>query len=260
MADSRVIGVISGKGGVGKTSLSVNLGVSLSEMGKEVTIVDTDFSAPNLGVHLGRYDHPVKIQDVLKGEADPSSAVFRHPTGIKAMVSSNELYGVDPETRHLEEIIAHATEDSDYVIVDCPPGIDSKVENVMEASEELLIVTIPTQTASINAAQIIEKAKEMKKPVLGTVVNMAEDDPSKELIEREIEMMTECHIMSNIPHDPKMKSSIFENTPLVVHEPLSEASLEIKRLAAQISDEEFEEPSFVGIKRNLKKLVDRIQN
>ncbi|MFB6193111.1 MAG: P-loop NTPase, partial [Candidatus Nanohaloarchaea archaeon] len=64
MSDGRIIGLISGKGGVGKTSLTVNLGVSLSDFGNEVTIVDADFAASNLGVYLGRYDHPVKIQQV----------------------------------------------------------------------------------------------------------------------------------------------------------------------------------------------------
>ena len=66
MGRGRVIGLISGKGGVGKTSLGVNLGVSLSDFGVDVTLVDADFSASNLGVYLGRYEHPVKIQDVLK--------------------------------------------------------------------------------------------------------------------------------------------------------------------------------------------------
>jgi len=258
MSDGRVIGLVSGKGGVGKTSISVNLGISLKNHGKEITVVDTDFSASNLGVHLGRYDHPVKVQHVLKDDEHPSSAIFRHPTGIKAAVSSNELHHVEPDTEKLEQVIEHSREVSDYVLVDCPPGIDSTVESIMSHCDELVIVTMPTQTAGINAAQIIEKAKQMRVPILGTIVNMAEDDPDMELIDREVEMMTESHIMSVIPYDIEMKRSLFENQPLVLKEPLSEAALEIQELAASMEGKRFEKPKFPKLKRNLKKFKETV--
>ena len=130
MGDGRIIGLISGKGGVGKTTLTVNIGIALQQMGKKVTIVDADFSASNLGVYLGRYDHPVKIQDVLRGDADTQSAIFRHPTGIKALTSSNEINEVEPDTTSLPEILVEASKDSDYVLVDCPPGLNDTVETI----------------------------------------------------------------------------------------------------------------------------------
>jgi MinD-like ATPase involved in chromosome partitioning or flagellar assembly len=254
MADGRVIGLVSGKGGVGKTTVCVNLGIALRQMGASVTVVDSDFSASNLGVHLGRYDHPVKLQKVLKGDAHPSSAIFRHPTGIKAMTASNEIDHVEPSTENLREVLGHAAEDSDYVLVDCPPGLNSTIESIMMACDEMLIVTTPTQTAGINAAQIIQKCKQLQKPVLGTVLNKVEDEPQKELVEREVEMMTESHIMGKVPHDGKVKESLFEYTPLMDYEPLSEASLEIKELAAKMSGAEYERPRFAKLKRKLNSL------
>ncbi|MFB6199826.1 MAG: AAA family ATPase [Candidatus Nanohaloarchaea archaeon] len=259
MSEGRVIGLVSGKGGVGKTSLSVNLGIALSEFGNEVTIIDTDFSASNLGVHLGRYEHPVKVQDVLKGDSHPEKAIFRHPAGIKAAVSSNEISEVEPDTTNIRRMMEEAKKRSDYVIVDSPPGLNSNVESIMQACDELLIITMPTQTASINAAQIIERAKQFQQPVLGTVVNKVEDDPSKELIEREIEMMTESHIMAKIPHDNIMKESLFENTPLLHYEPFAEASLQIKELAADLDGRQFERPKLAPVKRivnDLKRKID----
>ncbi len=250
--------MISGKGGVGKTSLSVNLGISLSELGREVTVIDTDFSASNLGVHLGRYDHPVKIQHILEGNDHPSSAIFRHPTGVKAMVASNEIDMVEPDPSDIRDAVEHAREVSDYVIVDCPPGLDSTVENIMHACDELMIVTMPTQTSGINAAQIIEKAKDMRIPILGTVINMAKNDPEMEMIEREVEMMTESHIMAKVPYDIEMKKSLFENTPLVNKEPLSEASLEIQELAHRLEGQRFERPRFAKLKRGFKKLKQNV--
>ncbi len=260
MSRGRIIGLISGKGGVGKTSVCVNLSIALSQFGNNVTVVDADFSASNLNVHLGRYDHPIKIQNVLRGEAHPSSAMFRHPTGIQAIVSSNEITEVEPNPSELGEVVEHAAENSDYVLVDCPPGLDTTVENIMLACDELMIVTMPTQTSTLNAAQIIEKAKELQIPVLGTVINMSEDDPEKELIDREVEMMTESHIMAEIPHDHEVKKSLFNSTPLMVHEPLSEAALEIKELAATLDGQEFDRPSFPKLRRGFKKFKQNLSS
>lgn len=254
MNKGRIIGLISGKGGVGKTSVCVNLGIALKQQGAEVTVVDTDFSASNLGVYLGRYDHPVKIQDVLDAGAKPSSAIFRHPTGIKAIASSNEINDVEPDTSYLREVLEEAASDSDYVLVDCPPGLDATVEAIIGACDEIMIVTIPTQTAGINAAQVIEKAKEMRQPVLGTVLNMVEDDPEMELVEREVEMMTESHIMAEIPYDKEMKRSLFETTPLVTYEPMARASLEIRKLASELEGKNFEKPKFAKLKRQVRKI------
>lgn len=260
MSQGRVIGMISGKGGVGKTSLTVNLGVSLKQFGNEVTLIDADFSASNLGVHLGRYDHPIKLQHVLKGDAEPEHAVFRHPTGLKAMVSSNEINQVEPDVSELPEAIQHAKETSDYVIVDCPPGLNTTVEQVMSACDELMVVTLPTQSSGINAAQIVEKAKQMRKPVLGTVINMSENKPDSELIDREVEMMTESHVMTEIPHDPKVKESLFENRPFVQEAPLAPASLQVKELAASIDGQQYEKPKFAKFKRNINKIRDTLQS
>lgn len=258
MADGRVIGIISGKGGVGKTSLTVNLGVALNQLGKDVTLVDADFSASNLGAYLGRYDHPTKIQKVLHGEASVEQAMFRHPTGVKAITSSNEINRVEPDTAKLKEILDKVAQKSDYVLVDCPPGLDKTVANIMEAVDELLIITMPTQTSGLNAAQVIEKSKQLHKPILGTVMNKVEDNPEKELLDREVEMMTESHILSQIPYDPEMKEALFENEPLVLYNELSPAAIKIDKLAHSLEGEQYEQPKLGKLKRGLKKIKQSI--
>ncbi len=258
MDDSRIIGLVSGKGGVGKTSLCVNLGVAISDLGYEVTLVDADFSASNLGVYLGRYEHPVKIQDVLGGGAEIDSAIFRHPSGVKAITSSNELADVEPETEDISQILEAASKDSDFVLVDFPPGLDSTVSSIMEGCDELIIVTMPTQTAGINAAQITEKAKLERYSMLGSVINKVEDRPDRELIDREIETMTETHILAEIPYDPEMKEALFHHKPLIDYKPLSKASIEIKSLAANITGEKYSKPKFAKFKRKLNNLKDRM--
>lgn len=259
MNRNRIIGFVSGKGGVGKTTVSINLGVALSRMGREVTVVDADFSASNLGTYLGRYEHPVNIQEVLNGDEELSSALFQHPTGINVITASNELDKVEPNTSNLRNILERVSQSSDYVLVDLPPGIDSTVHSIMEACDEIVVVTEPTQTAGVNAAQVVEKAMELKKPVLGTIINKFEDDPDKELIEKEIEIMTYTHVLSKVPYDHKVKESLFENTPVVHHDPLADASLEIKRLAASMEGVKYDEPKFLKLKQKFKRLKEKFQ-
>lgn len=260
MSDGRVIGLVSGKGGVGKTSLTVNIGIAMNQMGKDITLVDTDFSASNLGVYLGRYDHPVKIQDVLSGDSRPENAFFRHPTGIRATVASTEIHQVEPELDRLDSVISEARRNSDFVLVDLPPGLDSTVQEILECCDEILIITLPTQSSGINAAQIVEKAKQLRKPILGTIVNMSEDDPESELVDREIEMMTESHIITSIPHDQAVKASLFDNKAYINRDPFSPASLETKQLASSLAGEEYEKPSFPKLKRGLNKLKETLNN
>jgi len=258
MSDGRIIGLISGKGGVGKTSLTVNLGTSLSMMGESVTLVDADFSASNLGVYLGQYDHPVKIQEVLRGDARIDEARFRHPSGVQAITSSKSIENAEPNTAKLKEILQQVSENSDYVLVDCPPGIGVMVENIISACDELIVVTMPTQTASVNAAQIMEECRTMRKPVLGTILNKVEGNAEKELVDREVEMMTDSNLLAEVPYDGEMKESLFHNQSLIEYNDVSPAAIEIQELAANISGNEFERPRFIKLKQAFKKIKSLI--
>jgi septum site-determining protein MinD len=258
--EGRIIGLVSGKGGVGKTSVCVNLGIALSRLGNEVTLIDTDLSASNLGVYMGRYDHPVKIHEVLSGNATFQEAMFRHPTGVNALVASTEVSDTDPDTSGIGEVFSQAAEISDYVLVDCAPGMTETVQDVMEGCGEVMVITSPTHTSGTNAAQAVQMAQQMRKPVLGTVVNKVEDNPDMELVDREIEMMTESHILSKIPFDQKMKESLFHKKPLVTYDELSRAAVEIKKLAAEMDGKAFEQPRFLKAKRKLRGLMNTLQS
>jgi len=255
MSKGEILGLVSGKGGVGKTSTCVNLGVALQNLDKDVTLVDTDFSSSNLGVYLSRYDHPVKLQDVLDKNIDVEKAEFDHLTGLKIVPSSNKLEQTHPNTENIKEVFQKISKDRDYVLVDCAPGIDQNLSDVMKACDNLIIITEPTQTSCINAAQIIEKAKELEIPVYGTIINKAENNPDKELVDREIELMTESSIIGKIPYDPLMKESLFENKPLVETKPLAPASIQIQKIAAKLTGNEYKPPKFPKLRRKINSLI-----
>jgi len=79
---TRIIGVVSGKGGVGKTTLVSNLGASLAKEGYNVAIVDANLTGANLGLHYGLISYPISVHDVMKKNASLSDAVYKHPSGV----------------------------------------------------------------------------------------------------------------------------------------------------------------------------------
>src|SRR3989344_7937334 len=121
---TRLICVCSGKGGVGKTFLTANLGVALAEFGKDVAIVDANLTTPNLGLHMGIPLYPVTLHDVLKGNAKISDAIYEHESGLKiipAGLSLKDLRGVD--ARDLSNAVIDLLGTIDIVILDASAGL-----------------------------------------------------------------------------------------------------------------------------------------
>src|SRR3989304_5349675 len=85
---SRIITITSGKGGVGKTTTSINLATALNFFGKEVIIVDANLTTPNVGLHLGAPIVPISLNHVLQGKAKIQDAIYEHESGTKILPSS----------------------------------------------------------------------------------------------------------------------------------------------------------------------------
>jgi septum site-determining protein MinD len=97
---SRIITITSGKGGVGKTTTSINLGAAINAFGREVIVVDANLTTPNVGLHLGAPIVPISLNHVLSGKAKLTEAMYEHESGTKIIPSSlsvSELRRLDPD-------------------------------------------------------------------------------------------------------------------------------------------------------------------
>jgi septum site-determining protein MinD len=94
---TRVIGIVSGKGGVGKTTLTVNLGVALSKLGKKVIVVDCNLSTPHLSYYLGAYKYTTTLNDALLGRTDIKNALYHHNNVmfVPASLAMEDLISLD---------------------------------------------------------------------------------------------------------------------------------------------------------------------
>ena len=244
----KIIAVVSGKGGVGKTFISINLAIAMHQFGEKVTIVDADVSASNMGLHLGYYTFPVKLQDVIEGDLDIKKAIYVHPSGLNLIPSAIDLNNCQCSLSKLRDALGPL---EDTVIIDAPPGLSNDTLDVIAAADYIIAITNPELPSITNVLKVIKTAQDMKKTTLGVVINRMSYD-NYEIKQSEIEIMTETHILATIPESKGVKKSIFLKNPVIVMDPLHPSSLAFKHLAARLMGKKYIPPKYVAVKRFLR--------
>lgn len=238
---TRLIILTSGKGGVGKTTLSSNLAAALTDFGENVIVMDANLTTPNLGLHLGMHLTPNTLHSVLKGESRLKDAIYPHPYGFKIIPASlglNDLKGVD--VGRLPEISLNLIGKADYVILDCAAGLGREAISALAASDEAIIVTNPDLPSVTDALKILNIAKETNVKIIGTVINRVKGKPL-ELTKSEVRNLLGTLIIAEIPEDPNVALSIAAKKSLIEFSPYSPAAVGIKKLAAILSGRKYQE-------------------
>lgn len=236
---TRIIGVIGGKGGIGKTTLVSNLSCALAALGQNVVAIDTNMTTPNLGLHLGLHLSPKSLHDVLKGKTKMQSAMYPHPAGFKvipASMSVSDLQGVD--IGRLPSAVLSLYGKTDFVILDCAAGLGREAISSMQAAEEILLITNPDLPSVADALKTAKIAEESDKKVVGVVLNKV-SKRSHELSSDQIEKMLGHRVIAEIPEDKSVPKSISMKVPIFTHDPSSAASVEFNRLAHLLVGKEF---------------------
>jgi len=230
----KVIVITSGKGGVGKTTTTINLGAAINHFGGDVLIIDGNFTTPNIGIHLNSPEVPVNLNQVLLDKAEPLEAVYEHESGIKVVPSSlsiSELKKIKPE--RLKDFKKDFKKISDYVLVDSSAGLGKETLAVLEMADEIIIVTNPEIAAITDALKTIKIAEEMKKTVLGVIVTRVKKN-SIEMNPETVKEMLEVPILGMIPEDIAVQESLSMRNAVIHTHPKSKSSRAYKEIAARI--------------------------
>ena len=171
----RVIAVSNQKGGVGKTTTSINLGVGLARMGQRVLLVDSDPQG-HLTLGLGfpkniRVTLKNMMENIIMGiEFDPKEAVLHHKEGVDVIPSNKLLTGmdmslitVDDREKVLKEYLEMMTDDYDFIIIDCMPSLGMLTINAMSAANSVLIPVQPQYYAADGLTELLKVVKGTKK-------------------------------------------------------------------------------------------------
>lgn len=155
---SEVIVVTSGKGGVGKTTTSANVGTGLAKAGKKVCLIDTDIGLRNLDVVMGLENRIVyNLVDVVEGSCRVKQALIRDKRnpGLYLMPSAQTRDKSAVTPGQMVKVIEHLKEQFDYIILDCPAGIEQGFQNAIAGADRALVVTTPEVSAIRDADRII---------------------------------------------------------------------------------------------------------
>ena len=247
---ARIISVLSGKGGVGKTTLVSNLGAALIKKGKRVMILDANVTTPNLSLHLGIPFYPVTLHDVLEGKHPIDSAVYHHPSGLKIIPASLNVESVkNVNLEKFENILLSLLGRTDIILIDSAPGLCKEALVAMNISDELIVVTNPELPALTDALRTIKIAEEEGVKILGAVVNRVKGHKHEISLE-EIKSMLNVPIIEVVPEDINVPKSIAKMKPVVHHKPNSKSSKRFHRIASKILGE--------PIKQIKKSWIDRL--
>ena len=234
---TKIITVCSGKGGVGKTTTSTNLAAALQQMGKDVTLIDANVTTPNLGLHLGIYEVPKTLHDVLQGKATLSEATYLHPLGFKVVPSSLNINVLDAKIKkNLKSILSKINSSSDYIIIDSAPGLGNEARFAIGASDEVLIVSNPEMPAIVDALKTIKMAEKFGTKVRGVVLNKVYGNNEMSL--KNAEHFLDTNVIGIIPEDKSMKMALRKREPLITVRPNARASKAYRRLARRIDNQE----------------------
>lgn len=238
---TKILAIVSGKGGTGKTTTAINLGMALASYGKNVAVVDANLTTPNIGIYLGVASVPVSLHSVLQGKNKLMEAIYEHSSGIKIIpgdIGFSKLEDVDLES--LEDALLDLEGLVDYVLVDGAPGLNEDAIKAISVCDGVLVVTNPEMPALTDALKAVRLVNELRKPVTGVVVTRFRDD-GLDMPINEIEKMLEFPVIGAIEEDENIRKSIFMKNGVFLTHPESKASKNYQRLAARLLDIPYKE-------------------
>ncbi len=221
---TKIYAVISGKGGVGKTTTTINLGTALNYLGEDVIIVDGNLTTPNIGIHLGAPIVPITLNQVLNGQAKLEDAIYEHESGTKIIPASLSLKETEKiNYKKFSDIAKKLKKITNHVFIDSAAGLGEEARAVMKTSDEIIIITNPEMAAVTDALKTIKLAEEMNKPIKGVIITKYKNSRLNMPI-TSIQDMLESNILGIIPEDNAIRySQILKNAVIHTH-PRSKAA------------------------------------
>jgi len=256
---SKFIVIASGKGGVGRTTLTFNLGVGMSLFGKNIVMLDLDLVMANLDVITGLLNPDVTLHDVLARNRSIDECVYEIEHGIRVIptgIHFETLRHINPKYISWDKILEEIGEYGDIFLMDMPAGINSNIFEGLPENAEMIIVTNSTMTSVADALKIRILANELNINIIGFVLNMWYEDGFL-LSAKEIESILEIPMIGIVPYDREIDRSMALGKSVVEVNPSSPTSNALMLLTAHLLGETYEpiEPDKEGIIQRLRKFI-----
>ena len=246
---TRVITVTSGKGGVGKSSISLNLAISMSRMGKRVILLDADFGLANIEVMLG-IRPKANLADLMFRGKDLKDIIVDGPEGFRFISGGSGIQELARMNRdqciYLTKKLVELDELADVIIIDTGAGISDSVLEFVASSNEVLLVATPEPTSITDAYALLKalnrksefsKSSTTIKMIANRVRNADEGrnvlyENMKNVVNRFLNISLE--FLGSIPQDDLVQKAVMRQTPVTVGAPNSPASKALEAMAKEL--------------------------
>lgn len=258
-----VIVITSGKGGVGKTTTTANIGTGLAALNKKVVLVDTDIGLRNLDVVMGLENRIVyDIVDVVTGNCKLRQALIKDKRfeGLHLLPAAQTKDKSAVSIEQMKDLCNELKQEFDYVIIDCPAGIEQGFKNAIAGAEKAIVVTTPEVSAVRDADRIIGllEAAELREPHL--IINRLRPQMVKKGDMMGIEDMIDIlaiRLLGVVPDDESIIVSTNRGEPAVLDQ-TSRAGQAYRNIARRIKGDEvpfMDLTANSGFMGKLKKLI-----
>lgn len=263
---TRVITIASGKGGVGKTNLAVNLAIAYARMGKRVVVMDADLGLANVNIMLNKIPD-FNLYHVIRKQKTMKEIIMDTEYGIQILAGASgfsKIANLNDEERQTFITELYSLSNADIIIIDTSAGVSSNVLAFVAAADDAIIVTTPEPTAITDAYGIIKIiATEVDnlniglKLVVNRVKNISE---GRRVAERIINISGQflnlkVEYLGCIYDDPQVSQAVIKQRPFMVQDPKSKASISVQHLVSRIEKTDFADEH--GIGRLVKKLFGK---
>ena len=224
---SEIIVITSGKGGVGKTTVTANLGLGLAKLNKKVVVVDTDIGLRNLDVVLGLENRIIyNLIDVIEGTCRMKQGLIRDKRCenlfLLPSAQTNDKTAVTPE--QMIKLTRDLSEEFDYILLDCPAGIEQGFKNAIAGANRAIVVTTPEVSAIRDADRIIGLLQANEMPEIHLLINRLRMDMIRRGEMMSVEDVTEIlavDLIGAVPDDEAVVIATNQGEPLCGQDSLS---------------------------------------
>lgn len=241
---ARVIAVTSGKGGVGKTSTSVNLAISLAEKGNRVVLLDADLGLANVEVLLG-LNSIYNLQHVISGEKSMAQILVKGPGGIAVVPGTSglsKLADLNPKARdNIMAGLKQLQEQADFIVIDTMAGIGRSAVAFVVAADEVILISTPEPSSIVDAYGMLKTAYQKRDDaVIRLIVNMVLNKKQAALVYSKLSNAAQQYLgrklsyLGMIPRDPHVSQAVMQSHPFCIRYPSTAATKSIKDIAGRL--------------------------
>ncbi len=270
-AASRIIAVTSGKGGVGKSNVSVNLAVQLKKLGKRVLIFDADFGLANVEVMFGAIPK-YNLKDVIWGGMGIKDVISYGPWDIPFVSGGSGIIGLSNITQDqlmlLVRNMAELDELADVIIIDTGAGISDTVMEFVSASSEVILVTTPEPSSLTDSYSLLKVLSsrpgyDKNSTVVKVVANKVADSEDGKNVYARLKTVSDRFLNVNmellgiIPSDSALEKAVMQQIPVSIASPNSRSSKSFEDLALALTGSGRTEKKGTGMAGMIAKLLRR---